>query len=321
MKNTPLSQLKNVLVQTKNALVVSHVRPDGDTIGSALALREFLLANGVKVTLVCDGQIPDKFSFIPETALYKRVEEITDTYDICIFVDCASDGQMGESYRFLYKNSITVNIDHHISNKGYAKYNHIENRGSCCEVLYCMLTEFGFAIDKKTADFLLLGMVTDTGNFAHNNTTSSTLKIAGELMDKGADLYNINLKMFKNQSKNRSSLYLKVLGNIKFYHDDRVALIRIHKSDLEQLNLEQSATEGFIDYPLTISNVEISVSIMEVKDKCFKVSFRSKGRADVNQVASTFGGGGHICASGAMLHGFEEDVVEKLVRTCGLYLD
>ena len=305
MKNLPLDQLKTALLQGKNVLVVSHVRPDGDTIGSSLALREFLLASGVKVTLVCDGKIPEKFSFIAETTLYKKVEEITEIYDSCIFVDCASDGQMGESYRFLYKHSFTINIDHHISNKGYAKYNYIENRGSCCEVLYFLLTSFGYEIDPKTANFLLLGIVTDTGNFAHNNTTAQTLKIAGELMEKGADLYNINLKIFKSQSKNRSSLYLKVLGGIKFYHDDRVALIRIHKSDLEDLNLEQSATEGFIDYPLTISNVEISVSVMEVKDKCFKVSFRSKGKADVNQVAGTF----------------EEDVVEKLVRACGLYLD
>ena len=321
MKNTSVEQLKSVLLQGKTALVVSHVRPDGDTIGSALALREYLIRSGLKVTLVCDGQIPEKFSFIPETALYKRVEDISEIYDECIFVDCASDGQMGESYKFLYKHSLTVNIDHHVSNKGYARHNYIESRGSCCEVLYGLLSEFGYEFDKKTADFLLLGIVTDTGNFAHNNTTSQTLKIAGELMDKGADLYNINLKMFKNQSKNRSDLYLKVLGGIKFYHDDRVALIRVHKSDLEELGLEQSATEGFIDYPLTISNVEISVSIMEVKDKCFKISFRSKGKADVNQVAATFGGGGHVCASGAMLHGFEEDVVEKLVRTCGLYLE
>ncbi len=321
MKNTSPDQLKNILLQSKTALIVSHIRPDGDTIGSALALREVLIKNGVKVTLVCDGIIPEKFGFLAETALYKKVEEITETAGVCIFVDCASDGQMGESYKFLYKNQVTVNIDHHISNKGYGKYNYIQNKGSCCEVLYGLINELGQEIDQKIANFLLLGMVTDTGNFAHNNTTSSTLKIAGELMDKGADLYGINLKMFKSQSKNRSQLYLKVLGGIKFYHDDRVAIIKIHKSDLEELGLEQSATEGFIDYPLTISNVEIAVSVMETKDKNFKVSFRSKGKADVNQVASTFGGGGHVCASGAMLRGFEEDVIDKLVYTCGLYLD
>ncbi len=320
MKNTTASQLKNILLQSKTAIIVSHIRPDGDTIGSALALREFLIKSGVRVTLVCDGAIPEKFAFLPETALYKRVEDITDNAEACIFVDCASDGQMGESYKLLYKHPITINIDHHISNKGYAKYNYIQNKGSCCEVLYGLISEFG-EIDQKIANFLLLGIVTDTGNFAHNNTTSSTLKIAGDLMDKGADLYGINLKMFKSQSKNRSELYLKVLSGIKFYHDDRLAIIKIHKSELEELGLEQSATEGFIDYPLTISNVEIAVSVMEAKDKSFKVSFRSKGNADVNQVAGTFGGGGHKCASGAMLRGFEEDVIDKLVYTCGLYLD
>jgi len=321
MRNEKISELKKVLFSAKEVLIVSHVRPDGDTIGSALSLREVLINQGIKVDLVCDGEIPSKFAFLPESQLYKKPEEVDKVYPLCVFVDVASDGQMGESYKFLYSHKEVVNIDHHVSNKGYAKYNYVEDKSACCELMYCLYKEFGIELTQKTATFLLLGMVTDTGNFGHSNTTAETLKIAGELVSKGANLYQINLNMFKNQPMERSKLYLDIISNSKYFLDNKMALIIIKQEDLNRYNLTSNVTEGFIDYNLTISGIEISVSLLETKDKTFKVSFRSKGKVDVNRIAGTFGGGGHVNASGAMLRGYLEDVVDKLVYTCGQYLD
>lgn len=321
MAKVTAEELKQILFSEKSILIVSHVRPDGDTIGSALALREALVNNGASVELACDGIIPSKFSFLPEVNLFKRTEEVIKTYPLCVFVDTASEGQMGESYKIFYKHKEVVNIDHHISNQKYAKYNYIVNRSSCTELLAYFFKEVNIEITPKMSNFLLLGMVTDTGNFAHSNTTADTLLMAGELVKKGAELYKINLNMFKNQPFLRSKLYLEVISRSKYYHDNRLALIIIRQKDLLDKGLDSSVTEGFIDYNLTISGVEISVSILETKDKTYKVSFRSKGEVDVNKIAGTFGGGGHVNASGAMLRGYEEDVIDKLVYTCGLYLD
>jgi phosphoesterase RecJ-like protein len=316
-----IEELKKVLFSEEEVLICSHIRPDGDTIGSALALREVLISKGIKVDLVCDGYIPEKFNFLPEVKEYKRVEEITKKYPLVVFVDTASDGQMGECYKIFYAHKNVVNIDHHISNKGYAKYNYIVNKAACCEVLADLCVEMNIEITEKLATFLLLGLVTDTGNFAHNNTTSNTLKVASKLIEKGANLTEINMQMFKNQPMSRSKLYLEIMSKSKYFHDDRVAIIVIKQQDLQKYNLDNSVTEGFIDYNLTISSVVISVSILETKDKTFKVSFRSKGDIDVNRVAGTFGGGGHKNASGAMLRGYLEDVIDKLAFTCGQYLE
>ena len=316
-----IEELKKVLFSEEEVLVCSHIRPDGDTIGSALAIREVLISKGIKVDLVCDGNIPEKFYFLPEVKEYKRVEDINKKYPLVVFVDTASDGQMGESYKLFYAHKNVVNIDHHISNKGYAKYNYIVNKAACCEVLADLCVEMNIEITKKLATFLLLGLVTDTGNFAHNNTTSNTLKVASKLIEKGANLTEINMQMFKNQPMSRSKLYLEIMSKSKYFHDDRVAIIVIKQQDLQKYNLDNSVTEGFIDYNLTISSVVISVSILETKDKTFKVSFRSKGDIDVNRVAGTFGGGGHKNASGAMLRGYLEDVIDKLAFTCGQYLE
>ncbi|MBO4962558.1 MAG: bifunctional oligoribonuclease/PAP phosphatase NrnA [Clostridia bacterium] len=318
---TKINELKTALFAHKEVLICSHIRPDGDTIGATLALREVLLTKGILVDIVCDSSIPQKFSYLSEVKEYKRVEEITKQYPLVVFVDTASDGQMGECYKIFYSHKNVINIDHHVSNKGYAKYNYVVNKASCCEVLADMFKEMGIEITQNIAKFLLLGMVTDTGNFAHNNTTANTLKVASEMVEKGANLVEINLQMFKNQPMSRSKLYLEIMSKSQYFHEDRVAVIIIRQQDLQKYGLDNSVTEGFIDYNLTISSVVISVSILETKDKTYKVSFRSKGEIDVNRVAGTFGGGGHKNASGAMLRGYLEDVVDKLVFTCGQYLD
>ncbi len=318
---TKINELKEVLFGSEEVLICSHVRPDGDTIGSTLALREVLISKGKSVDIVCDGTIPEKFSFLQEVKEYKRVEDIDKQYPLVVFVDTASDGQMGECYKIFYKHKNVINIDHHVSNRGYAKYNYIVNKAACCEVFADLFKEMGIKITQKIATFLLLGMVTDTGNFAHNNTTANTLKVASEMIEKGANLTEINLKMFKNQPMSRSKLYLEILSKSKYFCDERVAIIVVKQQDLLKYGLDNSVTEGFIDYNLTISSVLISVSILETKDKTYKVSFRSKGDIDVNRVAGTFGGGGHKNASGAMLRGYLEDVIDKLTFTCGQYLD
>ena len=159
----------------------------------------------------------------------------------------------------------------------------------------------------------MLGVVTDTGNFAHSNTTEKTLKCASELVACDANLNYIIYKMFKDQTKERAKLYAKVISKMSFYLEDQIAIICINKSDLEECNAVENMTEGFIDFPMSIRSIEVAISLLEVGDKKYKISFRSKGKVNVNEIASLYGGGGHILASGAMLCGYKEDIIDKLV--------
>ena len=314
--------LKDVAIELKkhsSVLIFCHNRPDGDTLGSAFALKHALEQLGNKtIDVVCAQPVPEKYyprEFIGKTLL---PEEINKKYDCHIAVDCASEMMLGDSYGVFIKNQMTINVDHHVSNERYAKMNYVEDRAACCEIVYSLVGELGVKLNEKVANCLLLGIVTDTGNFMHNNVTKATLQTASELVDKGATLNKISYAMFKNQKIERAKLYAHVINGMRFFEDGKIAIISVFKSDFEKFSASQDMTEGFIDYPLSIEGVEVAVSIMETKDKAFKISLRSKGKINVNEIASTFGGGGHVLASGCLIHGFYEDVKEKILRAISI---
>ncbi|MBQ7643257.1 MAG: bifunctional oligoribonuclease/PAP phosphatase NrnA [Clostridia bacterium] len=303
-----------------SALIFCHTRPDGDTLGSAFALRRLMESAGKRADIVCDDPVPTKYSFIPEAGRVFSPSEVVGQYAAHIALDCSVEGMVGEGYALFKKNRVTFNIDHHISNSRYALYNYVEGLSSCSEIMYDFLKLSGFTLDGEAATCLLLGISTDTGHFMHDNVTAKTLAVASALVAAGGDLHGVGQQMFKRQSASRAKLYAQVMSKMEFYLDGRLAVITINKKDMEDLGVTRDMTEGFIDFPLSVDGVEVAISIMESKDKCFKISYRSKGRVDVNEIASVFGGGGHILASGCMLHGFYEDVKEKLVRTVSLYI-
>ena len=308
--------LKDVAVELKkhaSVLIFCHNRPDGDTLGSAFALKHALeQLDGKVVDIVCPQPVPEKYyplGFIEKTLL---PEEVNKKYDCHIAVDCASEMMLGDSYGLYVKNQVTINVDHHVSNERYAKLNYVEDRAACCEIVYGLINYLGREISDKVANCLLLGIVTDTGNFMHSNVTKETLQIASALVGQGATLKEISYAMFKNQKIERAKLYAHVINGMRFFEDGKIAIISVFKGDFEKFSATQDMTEGFIDFPLSIEGVEVAVSFMETKDKAFKISLRSKGKINVNEVASTFGGGGHVLASGCKIHGEYEEVIDKI---------
>ena len=308
-----ITEIAGKLKNLKSALIFSHARPDGDTIGSATALRNALLSLGVNCDLVCDSSIPEKFSFIDGVDSYLTPDKITNDYDGFIAVDCSVPSMFQGSYNLFTKNKNTFNIDHHVSNTKYAKYNYVVNNSSNCENILKIIEALKVEISEEIANSLLLGLVTDTGNFSHSNTSEETLKNAAFLLSKDANLNYIVYKMFKDQSKERAKLYTRAISSMRYYLEDRLGVIVITKKDLLECNATDVMTEGFIDFPLTVRGVEVAISLLEVGDKKYKISFRSKGKVNVNEIASIYGGGGHVLASGAMMSGYLEDIIDKLV--------
>ena len=316
-----LHEIAKIFGKANSALIFCHSRPDGDTLGCAMAIKLFMEKQGKTADIVCDSPIPQKFWFIETAKEIKTVERITSEYDVHLAVDCSTERMLGDNYGLFCRTDKTINIDHHISNTKYAEYNYVQDRGACCEIVYELLKELNATFDKDVATSLMLGLSTDTGHFMHSNVSSDTLRIASELVASGADIHDIGYRMFKSQTKSRALLQAKIMSEMKFFSDDKIAMITVMQSDLEKFGATTDLTEGFIDYPLSISGVEVAVSVLESKENCFKISLRSKGKVNVNEIASAFGGGGHVLASGCMICGFYEDVKDKIIRAINISLE
>lgn len=300
------------LKKAKTAAIFCHIRPDGDALGSGMAICLALKNAGKKAYLVCEEPIPAKFGFLP--ALKNICIGLPNLdYDIMVSSDCADEARLG-AFAQVYTQfkGVTLNIDHHISNTNYGMYNCVRQCSATCELLPEILTAAGFEITTEIANLLMLGLITDSGSFTHKDVNAKTLSVASMLCAAGADVYTINYQMCVRQTKSRALLYARAAKSLRFALSDALAIISVSCADLAATGADQSMTEGFVDFPLSIDGVEVAASLMEVKHGQYKISLRSKGKVDVNAVASMFGGGGHVLASGCMLYGEYEEVVERL---------
>ena len=312
MTNSSLAQICKQLNSTENIAVFCHARPDGDALGAGLSLMLALQNAGKKVVMCCEDTPSEKFTFLPETALVKNQLPAEIIFDTFISVDCADVFRLG-SFTGAFQNfkGKTVNIDHHFSNKRFAELNYVIDCPATCELLYEILEFAGFEISNEIANLLMLGLICDSGNFSHNDVTEKTFAVAAKLRSYGADVNLINYNVFSKQTKFRALLFGKIMSGMRFALDDRLAFIVIPSEELKSVE-DKNITEGFVDFPLTVDGVEVSVSMLEVKKRQYKISLRSKGKVNVNAVAAAFGGGGHILASGCMLSGDKEEVIDKI---------
>ena len=297
------------LKEEKKVAIFSHVRPDGDTIGSAFALKMALEKLGILADLFCDEEISEKFNFILLGETFKKT--LTDSYTAFIAVDSADITRLGNFAEHFSYHKRTYNLDHHISNTRYAKYNLVIDNASNSENVYDLILELGVQIDEKIAKALALGITTDTGAFKHKNLTSKTLEVASKLKDLGADYNAIIYNTFTKQSKQRAKLFALVMSKIRYLLDDRFAVITVLLDDIQKVGAKSDDTEGFIDFIMGIDCVEVGACLLEMTKNNYKISFRSKS-ADVNSVASVFGGGGHVLASGCRISGDLEEVIDKI---------
>lgn len=316
-----LQEIADYIKTVKSAVIFTHARPDGDAIGSAMSLYLALRQMNINCEVVDESDIPEKFYFFTEVAQFKK--QPTIDAEAYITVDSADEFRLGAlSDKLLSaKNKKTiVNIDHHISNTKFGKMNFVKCCSANCENMTELISLLPVEVTPAIANYLMLGLLTDSGNFSHSDVNERTFATAAFLSACGADVNAINYNIFKKQKKRRALLYAHTLDNIRFALDDRLAITVVGASDLEAYGAKQEDTEGFVDFALTIESVEVSVSIMEYRKGQYKVSFRSKGKTNVNAIASVYGGGGHILASGCMMFGDIEEIIDKLRFTVSQYL-
>jgi phosphoesterase RecJ-like protein len=318
-----MENIAKQLKQAKSVVIFAHMRPDGDAFGSALALSAALDYCNVKNEVCVETDIPSNLAFINGIDKVKKAP--TGEYDLLICVDSSDLQRLGalsdEFLRATRKHITTINVDHHISNTRYAKYNYVRECSANCMHIARLIEYMGVPFDKKIAEYLLIGLLTDSGNFSHDDVDEETFLVASKLVASGADIAKLTYRLFKRQSKARAKLFAMTMSGMRYYLDDRFALIVITREAMEKCGADNGATEGFVDFPLNVDGVEVACSLMEVKTRQYKVSLRGKTYADVNKIAGVFGGGGHVKAAGCMLFGDLEEVIDKLVYTVSQYLD
>ena len=318
-----LQQIANRIQRAKSVLIMAHMRPDGDAFGSSMSLSRALDFLKIPNQVCVETDIPSNLRFVKGLEKVKKTPE--QEYDLLITVDCSEDQRLGalldELYRAKRKKIDTINVDHHISNTRFADFNFVRPCAANCMNMATLIEYLGVPFTKEIAEFLLLGLLTDSGNFSHDDVVEETFALAGKLAKAGADVAYYNYMLFKRQPKARAKLFAKVMDGIRYYHDDRMAVIVVTQSMMETCGADQGMTEGFVDFPLNVETVEIACALMEVKKGQYKVSLRSKTYADVNQIAGRYGGGGHVRASGCMLFGDLEEILDKLSYTVSQYLE
>jgi len=309
-----------LIKKANNILIVCHQRPDGDTLGSGLAFYFLCTAMGKRADIVSDSPIPAHYHFMAGIGALNN--QSCKSYDLTIVVDCADAPRMGKFADYV-NSTVSINIDHHKTNDRFAKHNIVvADASSTCEVVYDILASEGiFAPDsfieantlKNIAQSLAVGLSTDTGHFMHSSVNAKVLQTAANLASFGADVHEITNHIYRSKTKERMFLLSKALQGLRFFYEDRICIMTLLLSDFEKFNALPMQTEGFIDYPLSIQNTQVAVTISQHEKDIFKVSFRSKG-LDVSEVAGVFGGGGHARASGCQITGPYEEVVERIVK-------
>ncbi len=296
--------------------VISHINPDGDSLGSLLGLSLALKKQGAAVTTFVNDDVPQKYRFLPQIDQVIRYDlNQRECFDICFVLDCGDEKRLGYSIDLLKKGRQIVNIDHHVSNAGFGDINILDpEASSTCEMIYRLITqEMEVDIDKAMAICLYTGIVTDTGNFRYDSTSPETHHIAGALLEKGVELKELTYHLHQNNTFGSMKLLGHLLAGLKTYFDGKVAVMEVTHDLLKAYQVQYDEVEGMINYARDIKGVEVAVILKELEAGEVKISLRSKTTFDVSRLAQTFGGGGHKKASGAVMAGTIQEVKDQIL--------
>lgn len=304
---------------SKNILIISHVNPDGDTLGAMCALRSAVYNQyKKKPEMLILSKLPKIYEFLPNIREAKTLEGIDKSrvYDLVIAVDVASLDRLIDAQILFEKAKFTINIDHHRTNNNYGDLVFVEsNASSSSEVLYKILKKLEWQIKDKDLQIptsLYVGILTDTGGFRFENTTAKVFKVAAELTEMGISPRELYKKCYESKSKAIVLFQNYCVSNAVFLNNNKIAYAIIYKKDMEKFNVGDDSTDGIAETLRAISSTEVSFVVKENDSKVCKISMRSKN-ADVSKICSKFGGGGHKFAAGCTIKANCEDAIKKLL--------
>ena len=307
--------LDNIIKQSKKILLLSHVNPDGDTLGSMCALYSMIYDRfKIKADMSVVSNIPYNYKFLPNIDLAQRYYDQSLVYDLVICLDVASLDRLRDSRIFFDKAKVTVNIDHHKTNPNYGDYQIIEPEASSTgEVLFNYFKENDWKITKDSAICLYVAIMTDTGNFRFENTSANSMRAAADLVELGANPNILYKNCYEKKTKNLVMFQNYCVNKAEFLQDNKIVYTTVYKKDLEKFNGGDDYTDGIAETLRAIDSTEVAFVVKEVDTKVTKVSMRSK-HIDVSQICETFGGGGHTYAAGCTIKSGIEDSIKKILN-------
>lgn len=311
-----MKEIKEKIEQSNNIIIAGHVNPDGDTVGAGLALLLGLEEKypNKRVDFVLQDNVPKNISFLKGSEKIKKIEDIKDSnYDLAIFVDSATIDRVGKVAN-LIGDIFKINIDHHISNPKYGDINIVKDISSTSEIMYSFLKDLDIEISLEMGEAIYLGLVNDTGNFAHSNVTDKTFLVASELMKIGVNNNKIVNDFFKIKSYERMRVLGKALSEMVFVEEKKLMYFYLSYESLKSLNAIKDDTEGIVEELVNYSGSEVSLFLRQEENGKIKGSLRSKHSIDVNRIAGIFGGGGHIKAAGFTTELPVEEIIKIVVE-------
>ena len=310
------SKLNDIIKSSKNILIISHVNPDGDTLGSMCGLYSAILENyKKKCDMLAISKIPDVYSFVPHISDVKNIEgaDKSREYDLVINVDVASIERVCDAQILFDKAKFTVNIDHHKTNNAYGNLNFINpDASSTGEVLFDCFNKMGWNVNLDTAACLYTAILTDTGSFRFDNTKPSTFETASKLVELGVQPSDIYKRVYESDSKTLVMFQAYCISKAKFLDDDKIAYTVVYKKDMEKFSAGDDCMEGLTEKLRAIVTTRIAFVAKEMKSGGTKISMRSKF-ADVAEICAVFGGGGHKFAAGCTIKAPVEQAVKRML--------
>lgn len=292
--------------------VIAHVAPDGDTLGSALALALALEGLGVRADVYCQDEVPKMYRLLPGWERVKAPPAEAIAYPVAVSVDVSDEGRLGSCAALFHAAGERIVIDHHKTNPLFGDVNMVLEGAATAELMLDVLDALEAPLTREIADNLFVALSTDTGNFSYANTTGRALRAAARLAEAGADIAELTRAVYRVRSPQKTRLIGRAIAGMRLEAGGRIGLICLSEEDFALSGAMDEDTEGIVNYASECEGVQIAI-LARPSGKGVKLSLRSTGGADVGALAGTLGGGGHAAAAGVTLPCGMDEAVERIL--------
>ena len=297
-------------------MISTHQNPEGDAIGSTLALALALESLGKTVRILTQDPVPEILAFLPGAEKITHQAPPDGCFDIAFSVDCGDRPRLGEAFNKVKGIGKIINIDHHVSNDFFGDLNLVDpGASSAAEIIYDLIRTLPAPFTKEVAENIYTGLLTDTGSFHYSNTSAKTLSVARACLLAGVDPWKVAQKVYDTQPLARLRLLSRVLETLELSEDGRVSSVAVTQQMLREAGATVDMTEDFINFPRSVQGVEVALLFREVTPEKYRVSMRSRGAVDVARIAGQFKGGGHPAASGCTVEENFSTVKAKILES------
>lgn len=296
-----IDQISKAIARSDSIYISSHINPDGDSIGSMMALGLALEQLNKNVKFIKTDTIPSTFEFLPYIERLQDYNEIDS--DIFFILDCGNKDRIGNYEKFIDKAKTVINIDHHLDNNNFGDINLVDStRSSTGEIVFNVIEGLGLKLNKDIATNLYTSISMDSGRFMYDKVDDNTHEIVARLIREGINKDEININLYQNRSMESTKLFIEGVSTLKTYGNNKIATVKITQDSLDRTNAKLDEIDGLISFIRDIDTVEVACVLKEVKSKEIKISLRSKRYIDVSSICNIFNGGGHKRAAGCTIY-------------------